>query len=209
MRIDDATQLDALDFGKGGGLLPVVAQHARTGEVLMVAWADAEALRRSLAERRMWYFSRSRGAHWRKGETSGNGQALVALHADCDHDTVLALVEPDGPSCRTGDWTCFGAAPTLPALAAIIDERITAGDAATSYTRRLLDDPNLRLKKLGEEAVELALACRDEDAPRAAAEAADLLYHILVACRAAGVRLDDVLAALEARRPTSSADGPE
>jgi phosphoribosyl-AMP cyclohydrolase / phosphoribosyl-ATP pyrophosphohydrolase len=208
VRIDDATQLDALDFAKGGGLLPVVAQHARTGEVLMVAWADAEALRRTLAEGRMWYYSRSRGAHWRKGETSGNGLTLVALYADCDQDTVLALVDPDGPSCHTGDWTCFGAAPTLPALAATIEERTTSDGASSSYTRRLLGDANLRLKKLGEEAVELALACRDEDSARAASEAADLLYHVLVACRAAGARLDDVLAALDARRPTSSADGP-
>lgn len=207
MRIDDATQLDALDFGKGGGLVPVVAQHARTGTVLMVAWADRAALGRTLAERRMWYYSRSRNEQWRKGATSGNGQTLVALYADCDADTVLALVDPDGPSCHTGDWTCFGAAPTLAALAATIDER-AAGADARSYTRRLLDDPNLRLKKLGEEAVELALACRDEDAMRAASEAADLLYHVLVACRAAGARLDDVLAALDARRATSSAAAP-
>jgi phosphoribosyl-AMP cyclohydrolase / phosphoribosyl-ATP pyrophosphohydrolase len=208
VRIDDATQLAALDFGKGGDLVPVVAQHARTGDVLMVAWANPEALRRTLAEGRMWYFSRSRNALWRKGETSGNEQRLVALYADCDRDTVLALVEADGPSCHTGEWTCFGARPTLSALAATIEQRAAGAAAGTGYTRRLLDDANLRLKKLGEEAVELALACRDEDTARTASEAADLLYHTLVACRAAGVSLDDVLAVLDARGATSSADAP-
>lgn len=209
MKLDDLSALDALDFEGGGGLLPVVAQHARTGEVLMVAWADREALGRALAEGRMWYFSRSRGEYWRKGDTSGNAQHLVSLHGDCDGDTVLALVEPEGPSCHTGAWTCFGAAPTLPALAHIIDDRAATGGPG-SYTRRLLDDENLRLKKLGEEAVELALACRAGEAAGAAAEAADLLYHVLVACRGAGVRLEEVLAALERRRSaTSSAAATE
>jgi phosphoribosyl-ATP pyrophosphohydrolase/phosphoribosyl-AMP cyclohydrolase len=199
MKIDAPAALDRLDFAKGNGLVPVVAQHARTGEVLMVAWADRTALERCLDQGRMWYYSRSRRKPWRKGETSGNGQTLVSLHADCDGDTVLALVDPDGPSCHTGEWTCFDASPTLPALATTIDERASA-TAASSYTRRLLDDANLRLKKLGEEVVELAIACRDGDRERAASEAADLVYHALVACRAAGVRLDDVLRVLDRRR---------
>jgi phosphoribosyl-ATP pyrophosphohydrolase/phosphoribosyl-AMP cyclohydrolase len=209
MKIERLDQLGALDFAKGGGLVPVVTQHAHTGEVLMVAWADREALRRTLAESRMWYFSRSRDALWRKGETSGNGQRLVALHADCDGDTVLAQVLPDGPSCHTGDRTCFGsAAPTLSELDAVIAQR-AAGAAGGGYTRTLLGDENLRLKKLGEEAVELALACAAGDRARGAAEAADLLYHALVASRAAGVSLEDVLAVLAKRRAaTSSADAP-
>jgi phosphoribosyl-ATP pyrophosphohydrolase/phosphoribosyl-AMP cyclohydrolase len=212
MRIDRPDQLDALDFTKGDGLVPVVAQHAHTGEVLMVAWADREALRRTLAEARMWYFSRSRNALWRKGETSGNGQRLIALHGDCDSDTVLALVVPEGPSCHTGERTCFGAgAPALAALDRVLEARASAAPeaepAAQSYTRRLLADENLRLKKLGEEAVELVLACRAGDRARTAAEAADLLYHALVACRAVGVSAADVLAELAARAATSSADG--
>lgn len=209
MKIERQEQIDALDFSKGGGLVPVVTQHAHTGEVLMVAWADREALRRTLAESRMWYFSRSRDALWRKGETSGNGQRLVALHADCDRDTVLAQVLPDGPSCHTGDRTCFGAAaPTLSTLDTVIGQRAANGDGG-GYTRTLLRDENLRLKKLGEEAVELALACAAGDRARGAAEAADLLYHALVACRAAGVSLEDVLAELAKRRAaTSSADAP-
>lgn len=210
MTIERPEQLDALAFAKGGGLVPVVAQHAHTGEVLMVAWADAEALHRTLAERRMWYFSRSRGALWRKGDTSGNAQRLVSLHADCDADTVLALVLPDGPSCHTGERTCFGsAAPALAALDGVLASRAAATTGTrndSSYTRRLLADENLRLKKLGEEAVELSLACARGDAARATAEAADLVYHALVACRALGVSAEDVLAELARRAATSSAD---
>ncbi len=146
----------------------------------------------------MWYRSRSRDALWHKGETSGNTQRLVALHADCDNDTVLARVLPAGPSCHTGAWSCFEAAPTLPALAAVIAQR--AGDApAGSYTARLLGDRNLRLKKLGEETAELVAALADGDEDRAAEEAADLLYHTLTACAAAGVTLDRVLAVLAER----------
>jgi phosphoribosyl-AMP cyclohydrolase / phosphoribosyl-ATP pyrophosphohydrolase len=224
MRIVDAAQLDGLDFDKGGGLLPVVAQHAHTGEVLMLAWADRAALERVLADGVMWYFSRSRGTLWRKGETSGNTQHVVSLHHDCDSDTVLAHVLPAGPSCHTGAWSCFDAPPVLAALDAVITGRAadlqrTADGAPPvapprpGYTHRLLGDANLRLKKLGEEAVELALACERGAADRVAGEAADLLYHVLVACRAAGVSAADVLAELAARAgtpggtPVSGEDG--
>jgi phosphoribosyl-AMP cyclohydrolase / phosphoribosyl-ATP pyrophosphohydrolase len=199
MIIAEAAQLAALDFARGGGLLPVVTQHAHTGEVLMQAWADRTALERSLGEGVMWYWSRSRNALWRKGDTSGNVQRLVTLHYDCDADAVLARVLPHGPSCHTGAWSCFDAAPTLAGLDAVIAARAD-GAPDGSYTRRLLDDGNLRLKKLGEEAIELALACERGDATRAAEEAADLLYHALVACRAAGVSAAAVLAVLDARR---------
>jgi phosphoribosyl-AMP cyclohydrolase / phosphoribosyl-ATP pyrophosphohydrolase len=196
--ISAPAQLDALDFARCGGLLPVVAQHAHTGEVLMLAYADRAALEHTLAEGVMWYYSRSRARLWRKGDTSGNVQRLVALHADCDADAVVARVVPAGPACHTGEWSCFGAAPTLARLDGVIAAR--AGGAQTGgYTQRLLTDANLRLKKLGEEAVELALACARGDAARVAEEAADLLYHAAVACRAAGVPLADVLAVLEAR----------
>jgi phosphoribosyl-AMP cyclohydrolase / phosphoribosyl-ATP pyrophosphohydrolase len=136
-------------------------------------------------------------------------QRLVGLYGDCDGDAIVALVVPAGPSCHTGEWTCFGAAPVLPALDAVVAERARASDsgaaASGSYTQRLLSDPNLRLKKLGEEAVELALACERGEAERAAEEAADLLYHALVACRAVGTTLADVLATLAQRRGLSAA----
>jgi phosphoribosyl-AMP cyclohydrolase / phosphoribosyl-ATP pyrophosphohydrolase len=197
--IETAADLDRLDFARGDGLLPVITQHALTGEVLMLAYANREALTRTLSERVMVYYSRSREALWRKGDTSGNVQHLASLHGDCDGDAVIARVVPAGPACHTGASNCFGTAPVLSELDAVIAARANAEDGA-GYTGKLLADANLRLKKLGEEAVELALACERNDREGAAAEAADLLYHALVACRAAGVSAVDVLAVLAERR---------
>ncbi|HEX6309588.1 MAG TPA: bifunctional phosphoribosyl-AMP cyclohydrolase/phosphoribosyl-ATP diphosphatase HisIE [Longimicrobiales bacterium] len=207
MILNDPTDLDRLDFAKAGGVIPVVTQHADTGEVLMLAFATRTAVERTLAERVMWYWSRSRSELWRKGDTSGNVQHLVSLHADCDGDTLLARVLPAGPACHTGTSNCFDTAPTLTHLDTVIAERArTTGD---SYTQRLLADANLRLKKLGEEAVELVLACTHADTERVAAEAADLLYHTLVACRAAGVGLEDVLSVLSHRASGGAGEGAE
>lgn len=206
MRIVDEAQLALLDFDKADGLVPVVAQQAGSGEVLMLAWAERAALARSLETGQMWYFSRSRGRLWQKGESSGNTQRLISLHADCDNDTVLARVETAGPACHTGEPNCFGTAPTLAALARVLQTR-QAEPSEKSYTARLLADRNLRLKKLGEEALELALACADEDAARVAEEAADVIYHLLVACLGAGVSLEQVLAELERRLPASGGGG--
>lgn len=190
--------LDRLDFEKGDGMLPVIAQHHRTGEVLMLGYADRGAMEHSLEAGLLTFRSRSRGRRWTKGETSGNVLRIVALTADCDGDAVLALVEPRGPTCHTGDPSCFGAPPTLPALARTLEQRRDA-DPTESYTARLLMDRNQRLKKLGEEAVEVAVACAEGDTERIAEEAADLVYHLLVACAADGVTLDDVLYALDRR----------
>lgn len=202
-----AADLDALAFD-AAGLLPVVAQDAATGAVLMVAWSNRDALERTLATGDVHFWSRSREKMWRKGETSGNVLRLVSLHADCDGDTVLALVEPAGPACHTGETTCFGAgaaprggddAGTLAALDALLAARARERPPG-SYTTRLLGDENLRLKKLGEETAELVTALAKGDGERIPEEAADLLYHVLVALRASGVGLRDVLAVLEARR---------
>lgn len=197
--------LDRLDFTKGQGLVTVVAQDAVSGAILMVAHADRDALERTLATGEMHYRSRSRGL-WRKGETSGNVQRVVALLPDCDGDTVVARVRPAGPACHTGSATCFGeparVADALSILDAVIASRRVAhgrGEARDSYTARLLADRNLRLKKLGEEAAELVVACGDGDGPRATEEAADLLYHVLVALRAAGSSLDELRQALARR----------
>jgi phosphoribosyl-ATP pyrophosphohydrolase/phosphoribosyl-AMP cyclohydrolase len=195
--------LNTLDFEKGGGLVTVVAQHASTGQVLMVAFASREALERTLATGEMHYHSRARGL-WHKGATSGNTQRVVGLVADCDGDAVLARVVPAGPACHTGAVTCFGDVPadTLAELDATIDARAAAAAApSASYTAKLLDDRNLRLKKIGEEASEFVTACADGDAVRANAEAADLLYHTLVALHAVGGSLDAVRDTLRARRP--------
>ena len=195
--------LATLDFAKGGGVVTVVAQDATSGIVLMVAHADREALERSLATGEMHYRSRTRGL-WHKGATSGNTQRVVSLTADCDGDAVLARVIPAGPACHTGTRSCFGdiaiGADALGALDETIARRAGEGSlAAKSYTRTLLADRNLRLKKLGEEATELAVACADGDTARATAEAADVIYHTLVALRALGLSLDAVRAELESR----------
>lgn len=198
--------IDALDFAKGNGLVTVIAQDARSGSVLMVAHADRNAVERIIATGEMHYHSRSRGA-WHKGATSGNIQRVVSLTMDCDGDAILARVDPAGPACHTGATSCFGAialaADTLGRLDAVVADRATSVGAEgerPSYTRRLLGDRNLRLKKLGEEVAELVTACADADAARAAAEASDVVYHVLVALRALGVSLDGVRAALDDRR---------
>lgn len=197
--------LDTLDFSKGGGLVTVVAQDAHTGTVLMVAHADREALDRTIASGEMHYRSRTRGL-WHKGATSGNVQRVVSLDVDCDGDAVLARVVPGGPACHTGTVSCFGAialgADALSALDAIIAKRATLAQPSSSYTCRLLNDRNLRLKKLGEEAAELVTACADADTVRATEETADLMYHALVALRATGGTLGSVQAVLAARGAT-------
>lgn len=197
--------LDALDFGKGGGLVTVIAQDAGSGAVLMLAHADREALERTLATGLMHYRSRTRGA-WKKGETSGNVQRVLSLHADCDGDAVLARVAPAGPACHTGAVSCFGDAALAPDALAALDRVLAARAAAPeapgerpSYTRTLLADRNRRLKKLGEEAAEFVVACGDGDRARATEEAADLLYHALVALRALGAGWDDLRAELARR----------
>ncbi len=197
---------DALDFSKNAGLVTVVAQDAVTGAVLMVAHADREAIERTEASGEMHYRSRTRGL-WHKGATSGNVQHVRSLEADCDRDAVLARVTPAGPACHTGTVSCFAhtatAADVLAAVDATIQERAarrTDGGERPTYTQRLLADRNLRLKKIGEEAAEFVTACADGDASRATEEAADLIYHALVALRAVGAGLDDVRAALAARR---------
>lgn len=195
--------LNQLDFTKGGGLVTVVAQDSQTGVLLMVAYADRDALERTIATGEMHYRSRTRGL-WHKGATSGNVQRVVSLSADCDGDAVLARVISAGPACHTGARSCFGDVALRPdALAvadAIIADRAVSSEASSSYTRRLLDDRNVRLKKLGEEAAELVTACADGDAERAREETADLVYHALVALHAVGGTLADVQKVLAARR---------
>jgi phosphoribosyl-ATP pyrophosphohydrolase/phosphoribosyl-AMP cyclohydrolase len=207
--IAGAADLEALDFSKGSGVVTVVAQDVATKRVLMVAQADREALERSLAGGEMHYLSRRRGL-WHKGAQSGNVQRLVSLHADCDGDALLALVDPAGPSCHTGSTSCFrsamvpGSEDVLEDLDAAIAARAAETSAkSSSHTRRLLADRNLRLKKLGEEAAELVVACADGDRERAIAEAADLLYHTLVALRACNAGLADVKRALSRRKHNS------
>jgi len=199
----------ALDFAKGEGLVSVIVQDARSGVVLMTAFADLEALERTIETGEMHFRSRSRGL-WHKGATSGNTQRVVSLEADCDGDAVLARVDPAGPACHTGTTSCFAETSTRSDAIAELDTTIAARlrtdaqdgepEQRRSYTRRLGADRNLRLKKLGEECAELVMACADNDRARAVDEAADVFYHVLVALRSVGASLDDVRRVLSERR---------
>lgn len=197
----------APDFARANGLVPAIAQDATTGAVLMLAWMDREAWDATIATGDMHFHSRSRDRLWRKGEASGNALRVVSLHVDCDADAVLALVEPSGPACHTGEATCWhepghperAPAPPLEHLARVLRER-TVLPVEGSHTSRLLADENLRLKKVAEEAAELIMAARGGTRADVAEEAADVLYHALVAAHAAGVAPKDVLKVLRERR---------
>jgi phosphoribosyl-AMP cyclohydrolase / phosphoribosyl-ATP pyrophosphohydrolase len=189
------------------GLIPCVVQDWGTGEVLTLAYMNREALERTLQTGQTHFFSRSRRELWHKGATSGHTQAVRALRYDCDGDALIALVEPNGPACHTGERTCFHRgqleppAPheSLPAL-----ERTVADRAAErpdgSYTVRLLDDPELIGNKVEEEAEEVARAARSESDERLAEEAADLIYHLTVLLRGRGLSLADAARVLDGRR---------
>ena len=186
-------------------LLPCIVQDARTGEVLTLAYMNDEALERTRETGEMWFWSRSREELWHKGATSGNVQRLKGLRLDCDEDAILALVEPAGPACHTGARTCFGEGSAalsgvLDELQRVIAERATASPES-SYTARLLaKGPDQVLKKIGEEATEVVLAAKGESDDRLAEEAADLVYHLLVALRQRGVPFARVLDTLRSRR---------
>jgi phosphoribosyl-ATP pyrophosphohydrolase/phosphoribosyl-AMP cyclohydrolase len=189
------------------GLAPCVVQDWRTGEVLTLAYVNAESLAATRETGEMHFWSRSRDELWRKGETSGNVLKVRALRADCDRDAVLALVEPSGPACHTGERTCFHhgelepPAPheALPGLERTLRAR-QAESPAGSYTAALLADPPLIGEKVEEEAEEVVRAAREESDERVAEEAADVLYHLLVLLRSRGLDLADAEEVLRARR---------
>jgi len=189
------------------GLVPCVVQDWESGEVLTLAYMNAEALRRTRESGELHLWSRSRSEQWHKGATSGNVQAVRSLRLDCDGDTVLALVEPAGPACHTGERTCFHrgelepAAPheTLPALERTLAERARERPAG-SYTVELLDDPPRIGEKVREEAEEVSRAAREESDARVDEEAADVLYHLLVLLRSRGRSLSDAERVLDGRR---------
>ena len=187
-------------------LLPCIVQDARTGEVLTLAYMNDEALDRTRSTGEMWFWSRSRQELWHKGATSGNVQRLKELRFDCDQDAILALVEPAGPACHTGERTCFHngeldpvAGEALAALERTIAERREAAPAE-SYTARLLADRELVGQKVREEAEEVARAAREEPDERVAEEAADVLYHLAVLLAERGMELCDAYEVLNGRR---------
>ena len=187
-------------------LRPCIVQDARTGEVLTLAYMNEEALERTRSTGEMWFWSRSRQELWHKGETSGNVQKLKELRLDCDEDALLALVEPAGPACHTGERTCFHkgeldpvAGEALATLERTIADR-RAAPPAGSYTATLLADRELVGAKVREEAEEVARAARDESDERVAEEAADVLYHLTVLLHSRGLSLADPERVLDGRR---------
>jgi phosphoribosyl-AMP cyclohydrolase / phosphoribosyl-ATP pyrophosphohydrolase len=197
--------LDEIRFDEHG-LVPCVVQDHRTGEVLTLAYMNAESLARTRETGETWFWSRSRGELWHKGETSGNVQKVRRLRYDCDADALLALVEPAGPACHTGERTCFHngdpePAPheALPALERVIAER-RAAPTPGSYTAELLADPPLIGEKVREEAEEVARAAREESDQRVREEAADVLYHLGVLLAARGLAFEDAFEELNDRR---------
>jgi phosphoribosyl-ATP pyrophosphohydrolase/phosphoribosyl-AMP cyclohydrolase len=190
------------------GLVPCIVQDWRSGEVLTLAYMNAQALERTRDTGEMHFWSRSRQELWHKGATSGHTQRLRALSYDCDADALLALVVPNGPACHTGERSCFhdgdpeaDHAPfaTLPALERTIEARTQASPDG-SYTAALLADPNRIGEKVQEEAEEVARAAREESDDRVADEAADVLYHLSVLLASRNLRLQDAEERLDERR---------
>jgi phosphoribosyl-ATP pyrophosphohydrolase/phosphoribosyl-AMP cyclohydrolase len=189
------------------GLVPCVVQDWNTGEVLTLAYVNQEALERTRATGQMHFYSRSRQELWHKGATSGNTMELREIRYDCDADALLALVEPAGPACHTGERTCFHRgeleppAPheVLPGLERTIAQRASQRPDG-SYTAKLLDDAQLRADKVTEEAEEVAQAAAQESDERVAEEAADVIYHLAVLLRGRGLALADAERVLDGRR---------
>lgn len=179
------------------GLVPVIAQEV-DGRVLMLAYADREALEKTMESNVMHYWSRSRQRLWQKGASSGHVQNVISLHLDCDGDTVLARVKQTGPACHTGSPTCFGESGTdiIHELWRVFEQRVKAKDPE-SYVNRLLQDERRMRQKIGEEGVEVALADRDEDLIY---EAADLVFHLCLLLFARNLSWSDLLAELQRRR---------
>jgi phosphoribosyl-ATP pyrophosphohydrolase/phosphoribosyl-AMP cyclohydrolase len=198
MRPED---IEALAWDRQGGLLPAIAQDAGTHRVLMLGYMDRDALRATLDDRLVTFFSRSRGRRWRKGEASGHLLELVDIGADCDGDALLVRARPRGPTCHLGTTSCFPVArgDVLAELERVVADRASRRRAG-SYTTRLLEaGVRAVAQKVGEEGVETALAAVVQDDDALLGEAADLLYHLLVLLRARGLPLSRVAAVLEAR----------
>jgi phosphoribosyl-ATP pyrophosphohydrolase/phosphoribosyl-AMP cyclohydrolase len=196
------------------GLVPVVAQDARTGEVLMLAWANADALRLTQETGRAHYWSRSRASMWIKGETSGHVQEVVDVRVDCDADAVLYRVRQTGPACHTGERSCFhrtaegaesgfGEAPDprpmLARLEGIIEERERERPEGSYTTYLFAQGVDKILKKVGEEAAETIIAAKNGDNAELRSESADLLFHLMVLWRERGLDADEVWGELERR----------
>jgi phosphoribosyl-AMP cyclohydrolase / phosphoribosyl-ATP pyrophosphohydrolase len=198
-----------LDWNKDNGLLPTIVQDWRSGAVLMLGYMNAQALQTTQQSGKVTFFSRSKGRLWTKGETSGHFLLLKSLYVDCDADTILIHAQPQGPTCHLGTASCFGdgSAPPLEFLARL--DRLVADRERDrpkgSYTTELFEAGIRRIaQKVGEEAVETALAAVVESDQALLGEAADLLYHLLILLRARNLSLDSVVETLKARHVPKS-----
>lgn len=196
-----------IDWKKTNGLVPAIVQDAATAQVLMLGYMDAAALKKTLRTKKVTFFSRSKNRLWTKGESSGNLLRVVRVEVDCDRDTLLVQADPDGPTCHRGTVGCFGdgglngGVGFLAHLDRVVAARIKNGDKS-SYTARLVREGVARCaQKVGEEAVETALAALRKDDRALASEAADLLYHLIVLLRAKKLSLVDAISVLEKRHP--------
>jgi phosphoribosyl-ATP pyrophosphohydrolase/phosphoribosyl-AMP cyclohydrolase len=186
------------------GVIPAIVQDARTREVLTVAYMNREALNLTIERGQTYFWSRSRQKLWHKGETSGNFQKVVKVRLDCDHDAVLVEVEPTGPACHTGSYSCFAVEPGLEGvlkdLYSLIEERKETRPEG-SYTTYLFNSGlDKILKKVGEECTETIVAAKNPDSKQLVSEAGDLLYHLLVLLVERGVTLDEISRELKGRR---------
>ena len=195
--------IEKIDFKKGGGLVPAVVQDAGTSRVLMLGYMNREALEKTLARKKVTFFSRSKGRLWTKGETSGNFLHLEEIAVDCDGDTLLVRARPEGPVCHTGSDTCFGEENRPPDFIfqlekVILDRKEHPNEE--SYTSTLFARGlNKIAQKVGEEAVELIIESKDDDSDLFLNEAADLMYHLLVLLAAKDHRWSEVISVLEKR----------
>jgi len=191
-----------IDFKKNEGLVPVVIQHARTLQVLMLGYMNEEALEKTQAEGKVTFFSRSKQRLWTKGETSGNFLMVEELQVDCDNDTLLIKAMPLGPTCHTGSTSCFGEETSkgfLYELEKVIEQRISDNPEG-SYTAKLFSrGVNKVAQKVGEEAVELVIEAKDDNIDLFKNEAADLLYHFLILLKTKNLKLEDIEAILAER----------
>jgi phosphoribosyl-ATP pyrophosphohydrolase/phosphoribosyl-AMP cyclohydrolase len=197
---------DILEKAKFGadGLIPAILQDARTREVLTVAYMNKEALQLTLERQETYLWSRSRQQLWHKGETSGNSQKVKKVSLDCDNDAVLVEVEPLGPACHTGAYSCFGVQPELEGilqeLFSVVEERKEKRPEG-SYTTYLFNSGlDKILKKVGEEATETIVAAKNDDSTRLVSETGDLIYHLLVLLVERGITLDEISRELKGRR---------
>ena len=191
-----------IDFSKDNGLVPVIIQNNETSQVLMLGYMNQEAFNKTKAENKVTFFSRSKKRLWTKGEESGNFLLVKDIKLDCDNDTVLIKAEPKGPTCHTGSTTCFKeetAKGFLYELQKTISDRID-NDDPNSYTNELYKRGiNKVAQKVGEEAVELVIEAKDDDAKLFKDEAADLMYHYLILLKAKGFMLEDIEEVLKSR----------